>query len=649
MKRATILPGYWYDCQTVNAETAIFHQWEQLVASGSIDNFHIAAGESDGFREGWFFADSDAFKWLDAAARIYATHPSQRLADLMDDFIALIGRAQMPDGYIYTYNQIHFADTRWVNLQIEHELYCHGHLIEAGVSHHESTGRSDLLNIACKGADRIVEDFKEKGPKFTPGHQEIEIALLRLYQTTQQTDYLEMARQFIEQRGCNVGFGLSIFQQNASADQRKKMIVEQRQTYMNTHADFIPFQVPAGNEAKKPWNIEQRMMLNAISGKYFQQHAPVRKQTTPVGHSVRFAYLETAIAMLTLESGDKSLLEPLERIWDRMVSRRMYITGGIGSLPTLEGFGNDYELDPEFAYAETCAALGNMFWNWEMTQLTNKAQYADLFEWQLYNASRVGMGAEGTTYFYNNPLACRGGVTRKAWYEIPCCPSNISRTWADIGKYLYSHDEKNIWVHQYVDSEMVLAEGGPAKIKVQSGLPWQGKVVIQVTPQESGEFSLHLRIPSWARSTGLRINNEEQTTPTAKRINTQQTASGFDPRTSTYQEIKRNWSPGDVVEIDFNMDIQIRRAHPKVKGHNGKAAITAGPLVFCLESVDNPEMDIFNVQISPDSLALQFDANLLGGTNLITAKSQEGTLLTLIPYHLWGNRGASQMTVWMNG
>lgn len=253
-----IIPGFWYDRQTVNAESAIFHQWEQLEASGCIENFRIAAGEVKGIREGWFFADSDAFKWLEAAARIYATHPDPRLEALMDEFIDLIGRAQQPDGYLYTYNQIHFPGDRWVNLQIEHELYCHGHLIEAGVSHYQATAQEKLLEIARKAADRIVADFKDKGPEYTPGHQEIEIALLRLYQITGQTDYLELAQQFIEQRGRKRMFGLSIIKQNSNVERRKKIVENRRQDYLTIHPDIIPFKVPAGNEAKKPRNISTR-------------------------------------------------------------------------------------------------------------------------------------------------------------------------------------------------------------------------------------------------------------------------------------------------------------------------------------------------------------------------------------------------------
>ncbi len=647
MSKAKILSGYWYDRQIVNAEGAIVHQWEQLEASGSIENFRIAAGEADGFREGWFFADSDAFKWLDAASRVYTAHPDPRLAALMDDFIALVGRAQQPDGYIFTYNQIHFPDSRWTNLQIEHELYSHGHLIEAGVSHYQATGRHDLLEIARKAADRIVTDFKGKGPEHTPGHQEIEVALLQFYQATGQTDYLEIARQFIEQRGRDRLFGLSIFQQNSVVGQREKEVKQRRQAYMASHPEFTPYLVPAGNTAKKPWNIAIRWMLNALSGKYFQQHAPVREQSVPVGHAVRFAYLETAIAMLARETGDHSYLPTLEKCWDHMVARRMYVTGGIGSLPALEGFGRDYELDPEIAYAETCAALACIFWNWEMAQLTGKAQYSDLFEWQLYNAAGVGMGADGTRYFYNNPLACRGGVTRQAWYEVPCCPSNLSRTWADLGSYIYSHDKDNIWVHQYINSAAEFEDCGGVKITLETGLPWHGPVRIEVSSPEKQEFSLHVRIPSWASNMTVQVNGAALDPPTAEG-GSGKTGSGYDPRTSRFWPIKRTWSPGDVIEIEWGMDILLRHAHPKVRGHKSKAAISRGPIVYCLESVDNPGMDIFTVQIDPDSLRERYAPDLLGGATLIEAESTEGSPLTLIPYHLWGNRGASQMTVWVN-
>lgn len=637
-----ITDGFWRDRLDINARRAIFHQWDQLEASGCIENFRIAAGDVDGFREGWFFADSDAHKWLDAASRIFASFPDPRLASIMDAFIALLARAQQPDGYLFTYNQIHFPGTRWTNLQIEHELYCHGHLIEAGVSHYEATDRTDLLDIACRAADRIVDDFRGKGPAYTPGHEEIEIALLRLYQVTNEKSYLEMARQFIEQRGRDPFFTLSLLKQNASVEARGKYVKQKRQEYLAAHPEFKPFQLPPGNAAKKPWNATLRWNLSALNGKYFQQHAPVRKQTVPVGHSVRFAYLETAIAMLARETGDATLVPALERAWEHMVTRRMYVTGGIGSLPALEGFGDDYELDPEFAYAETCAALGSMFWNWEMAHLTGEAKYSDLFEWQLYNAAAVGMGMSGDAYLYNNPLTCRGGVTRKPWYAVPCCPSNLSRTWADLGKYVFSSNQNELWIHQYISSQH---ETDFAKIELRSDFPWNGKVRIKI--ESSAEFTLNLRLPSWSQNPQISINGNEVNSGTEyyPRL---PTVFRYDQRQSSFLPINRTWHSGDEITLTFDMPFHLRRAHPKVKGHAGKAAITRGPLVYCIESVDNPNVDIFTTKLDTNFLHPIFDASLLGGIMKIEAKSTDGQPLTFIPYHLWGNRGESKMTVWVN-
>ena len=520
-----------------------------------------------------------------------------------------------------------------------------------------------MLDIARRAADRIVEDFSDKGPNYTPGHQEIEIALLRLYQVTHHIPYLDMARQFIEQRGHNPLFALSILQQNTSVEARGKIVQQQKQDYLAAHPDFKPFQLPPGNEAKKPWNATLRWNISALTGKYFQQHAPVREQKVPVGHSVRFAYLETAIAMLARESGDRTLIPALEQTWEHMVTRRMYVTGGIGSLPALEGFGNDYELDPEYAYTETCAALGSMFWSWEMAHLTGKAQYSDLLEWQLYNAAAVGMGLDGKKYFYNNPLTCHGGVTRKPWYAVPCCPSNLSRTWADIGKYIYSENEDGLWIHQYISSQF---ESDIAQVKIQSNLPWDGKVLIYVNPSKKQKFKLYLRTPSWdflARILMYEPVREQMVKNSDKHFShtvnwmglkevvpfyKQETASGHEPRLSSFQSINRTWSPGDVLEFNFDMKIKVRYANPKVKGHEGKVAITRGPLVYCLESTDNPNIDIFTAKLDTSTLTETFDPDLLDGIMKITAQTLDAKTLTFIPYHLWGNRGESKMTVWVN-
>jgi DUF1680 family protein len=647
-QQVTITDPFWQPRQEVNARQALLHQWEQLEKSGSIENFRLLAEEKEGLREGWFFAGSDVHKWLDAASRVYAAYPSAELAQRIDALIALLGAAQAEDGYLYTYNQIHFPDVRWTNLQIEHELYCHGHLIEAAVSHFQATGKRDLLAIAEKAADLLVRDFSGAGPKSTPGHEEIELALIKLYRVTGKEKYLALAEQFVEQRGRIRPFAPHNIRENRSVGQRSEQVRASRERYLLDHPEYVAFQLPAGNVAKKPPGARQQFFLSAFTGKYFQQHRPVRAQTVPVGHAVRFAYLETAVAMLCRERGDETLLPALEAAWERMVNRRMYVTGGIGSRPSIEGFGRDYELDPEYAYAETCAALGCIFWNWEMTLLTRRARYADLLEWQLYNAASVGMGLDGTSYLYNNPLTCRGGVTRRAWYQVPCCPSNLSRTWASLGKYLYSLDADGLWVHQYVGSEVEMDLGVPVGVRLESGLPWQGSIALHLSPPSPTEFTLHLRIPSWAQEVHLRVNGQPlHPSPSGDAGTTEAPASGYSPHQAYYVPLSRTWMPGDVVELEFPLAITLRRPHRRVRSVRGRVALTRGPLVYCLESVDNPGLDIFEAQIDPSTLRAEFSPDRLGGVWLLRGETVQGEPFTAIPYSCWANRGESGMTVWV--
>lgn len=635
-REVTIHDNFWSPRLAVNAGKAIFHQWEQLESTGCIDNFRIAAGEKDGFREGYFFADSDAYKWLDAASRIYALKPNLALASLMDSFIALLRRTQMEDGYLFTYNQIHFPGERWVNLQIEHELYCLGHLIEAGVSHYEATGKRDLLGSCIKAADLIVRDFLHATNDKTCGHEEIEIALIRLYRITGKEEYLKLAHQFVDRRGRIPFFPLHFWRQFRSHRGRRQYVNESRSSYISKHPEHASFRLPGGNFAKMPDFSRQRRYFNEFRGFYAQQHTPLRKQIAPEGHCVRFGYLETAIAMLCRNRPDwqSDLLPTSEQAWERMVTRRMYVTGGLGSAPEIEGFGNDYDLDPEYAYNETCASIASLLWSWEMALITGKAQYSDLFEWQLYNATNVGMGRNGDTYLYNNPLEVHGGVTRKGWYVVPCCPSNLSRTFADLGKYISSLESKEIWIHQYVSSETTIDIGVPVRVKIESELPWNGKVKVYIQPAVQTGFKIHVRIPSW---NFVHESREPRT------------ASGYDPTHAGYKTIERTWSSeGEGLEFNFDTSIRLRRAHRKVNGHEGKVALTRGPLVYCLESVDNRNIDIFEAELDPSSLHDEFLPDFLDGCVAIRGKTTDGTPLKFIPYFLWANRGESQMTVWVN-
>ena len=561
----------------------------------------------------------------------------------MNGYISLLQKCQAKDGYLYTYNQIHFPTQRWINLQIEHELYCHGHLIEAGVSHHQATGTRTLLDIAIKAADRIVEDFAGKGPAETPGHQEIEIALLRLYEVTENTAYLELAHQFLAQRGKQKGFALSIVRQFIDSGKREKWVKKHKEDYQQAHPQAVVGRVPPANAVKKPRGAMLRWYLAALNGQYFQQHQPLAKQTIPVGHAVRFAYLQTAAAMYARITGDTIWQPALEKSWQRMVQHRMYITGGIGSLPLMEGFGRDDELDPEYAYAETCAALGSIFWNREMAQLTGQAQYSDLLEWQLYNAALVGMGQNGQCYLYNNPLVVQDGIQRRAWYEIPCCPSNLSRTWASLAQYVLTANEESISIHQYISSQHTLTDaktGQTTEITIDSALPREGKVSIHI--KNPARRVLKLRNPSWAANTKILINRDESRRASAPAVKT------FDPQVSEWLSIERGWQEGDVVELVFDLPVRLLHADPHAKDHKNKTALARGPVVYCLESIDQPEVDIFKVTLDPASITLEENNQFLGNLPLIKARSTESRPLTFIPYHAWGNRGPSQMTVWVN-
>ena len=645
-----MLPDFWESRREINASRAIFHQWEQLEASGCIDNFWIAAGLKTGLREGWFFADSDAYKWLEAVGLILARQPDPALQQLVDDFIRLLEKTQAADGYLFTYNQVHFPGVRWQNLQIEHELYCHGHLIEAGVSLFQAAKREDLLAIAKKAANRIVEDFRGKGPMFTPGHEEIEIALLRLHAAVPgDQGYLELARQFLEERGRSAGFSFSILRQNMDVGRRARLVESRRKAYLVEHHNEKPRKLPSPNPSRKPWNATLRWYSSALSGRYFQQHAPIRQQKVPVGHAVRYAYLQTATAMLCRMTGDTSLLPALEQSWEHMVQKRMYVTGGIGSLPVLEGFGQDYELDPEIAYAETCAALGSIFWNREMATITRDARYGDLLEWQLYNAAVTGMGVSGDSYLYNNPLACSGNVTRQAWYEIPCCPSNISRTLASLDTFCYAQSNDSVFIYQYISGNINL-DG--VILRVNSRLPWDGSasILIENGAESKGRnhgITLSLRQPSWSGRLSVAVNGTPTQTFEPEKPSHPQSASGIQPQNAAMRTLDLELHPGDRVDISFEMPLRILRAHPRVRGHQDKVALSRGPLVYCLESIDNPGIDITAAILDLSTIASSLDASLLGGLVKLTGLSTNGQPLTFIPYHLWGNRGLSAMNVWI--
>lgn len=651
-----ITKGFWKDRNQTNQEIGIFYQWNQLEKAGSVDNFRIVGHLKEGFRKGFFYSDSDVHKWADAASIILASHYNEKLNNFIDEYINIVEHAQAPDGYLYTYNQFHFPNRRWANIQIEHELYCLGHLIEAGISHFIATKSRRLLNIAIKSADLIVDSFQDCPPIMTPGHPEIEIALINLYRITKLNKYLKMAHHFIEQRGKAHNFIRNLGKQNIDQNRRNKLIERQKIKLNLVEKQYNGFDFNEMAQKKEPFAMVLRSLVSFLSGKYFQQHKPLRQWKSPVGHSVRFGYFVTAATKLYQENGDSTLISSLVLLWENMVKKRMYITGGVGSLPIIEGFGRDFELNNSYAYCETCAAIATIFWSWELALATNLPKYHDLIERQLYNAASVGISLDGKKYLYRNILASEGDFERKDWFDTPCCPSNISRLWGHVGKYIYSIDNNSIWVNQYVESETSFTlfnsqerKKFEVKIQMASQFPWKGKCDLQISTASPQEFNLILRIPSWVDDYEIHCNHS----PASYTVVNEPTSTSdvFPDRllyNSSYIKISRTWQSDDIISINFPMKVQVNFSNPKIRTNRNKIAISRGPIVYCIENIDNLDENLSNVKIDlKKPIEVEFSDTLLEGVAILQARSIKDTPICFIPYFTWLNRKKSKMQVWV--
>ncbi len=627
LKYIRITNGFWHQRQELNREQALTYQWQQYEECGTIDNFRITGKLLSGQRRGFFYTDSDLHKWADAASRVLASGSDARLEELLDEYIGIMRSAQQADGYLFTYNQIYFPEVRWKNLQLEHELYCMGHFIEAGVEHSLATGRRDLLDLVIKCADLIVADFKSAGPEQTPGHQQIEIALIKLYRLTGETKYLQTAKHFLEQRGRIKKFWLQFLKEGVSHFRRAHLISRQAKGDQG-----VGFEFGENVQDREPPFILLRSMVQYLTGSYQQQHRPIREQLDPVGHSVRWAYMVTAAAMLADESGDSSLKNWMVETWQRLVGEKMYVTGGIGSLPYVEGFGRPYELHGEFAYCETCAAIGSIFWNWEMLKSSDDARYAALMEWQLYNAASVGISADGKAYFYRNPLKSGGALARQAWFETACCPSNISRLWAEIGRYIYTVGDDELWINQYISNQTSIDD--KLEIRIESQLPWSGGVSVNLRNYTGRELKLNLRLPVWGGKCSIDdtlVMNFESPS---------QFGPDFFTHHTYHRVVVKNGDEANI-NIYFEMPVYTIKSDPSVEDSRGKLAVARGPLVYCMEEVDNPILG----KLVPDTL-IYHGHKERGG--IIEAQSISGHKLTLVPYFAWGNRGNGAMRVWLD-
>lgn len=625
---------FWRRYMDVVRNEVIPYQWEALndripgaEPSHAIENFRIAAGESDGEFYGMVFQDSDVAKWLEAVAYLLETKRDPELEKLADDVIELLGRAQQPDGYLNTYYTVKEPGNRWTNLRDNHELYCAGHLIEAAVAYFKATGKRRFLDIMCKYADYIGTVFGQ-GEGQIPGydgHQEIELALLKLYEATGNENYLKLSQYFIDQRG----------QQPHYFDQEKE-----------ARGETGPFWYDGGY-------------------RYHQAHIPVREQKQAVGHAVRALYMYTAMAGLAAKTGNESLKQACQTLWENVTKRQMYITGGVGSSAFGESFTFDFDLPNDTAYAETCASIALVFWARRMLELEMDGKYADVMERALYNGTISGMDLDGKRFFYVNPLevwpkACERHdkrhvkSVRQTWFRCACCPPNLARLIASIGHYIYSQTSDALFVHLYVGSDIQTEiDGRVVEVVQTTNYPWDGTVRLTVSPESAGEFTLGLRIPGWCRGAEVTVNGEKvDVVPLIKK---------------GYAYIRRVWQKGDEVELYFPMPIERIKAHPQVRANAGKVALQRGPIVYCLEEADNGP-NLANLFLPRDAnLEAHFEPDLLEGVVVITGTAERidesawnGELyqsveaqtyevpFRAIPYYAWCNRGGGEMLVWIN-
>jgi DUF1680 family protein len=610
----TIEGGFWAPrLQAVRKRTLPFI-YEQLK-----QDEHFAA-----FHENWqpgtsptpyVFWDSDISKWIEAASYSLATHPDPELEAMVDEAVAFFVSKQQPDGYLNLWFIKFGPEKRWSNLRDWHELYCAGHLIEAAVAHFQATGKRTLLDAACRYADYIDRMFgREEGKRRGyPGHEEIELALVKLYRATGEERYLRLSQYFIDERGSQPHY----------------------------------FDIEARARGEDPAAFWARTY------EYNQSHLPVREQTEVVGHAVRAMYLYSAMADLARELNDPSLFQTCERLWQHLTSTRMYITGGVGSSSANEGLTTDYDLPNDTAYAETCASIGLVLWNHRLLQLDTDQRYADLLERALYNGVLSGLALSGEAFFYENPLESHGTHHRQEWFKCACCPPNVARLLTSLGQYIYSANEADVMVHLYIQSTgNISVAGQQIVLKQESDYPWHGTIKLSLEIEQPTEFGLNLRIPGWCKQSHLTINGEAF--PVEQHLH------------KGYVRIVRSWQSGDSITLDLAMPVERVYAHPDIPEDIDCIALQRGPLVYCLEQADN-NVPLHRIRLSPTaSLESHFEPALLGGITVVAADATvletedwSDTLyrttppahhahkLVAIPYYTWDQRQSGEMRVWI--
>lgn len=630
LSRVTVTDPFWKSRQETLRTVSLPIQYQQCVETGRIENFRRAARGEKGTFEGRRYNDSDVYKWIEAVSYLHAalgTEPETEKQ--LDDTIAAIASAQDADGYLHTFFQVNHPDLKWRNLSMMHEMYCMGHLLEAAVAHHEAFGKRDLLDVAIRVADHIDSVFGPSKRKGSCGHQEIELALLRLAQSV-ETENPDRAKRYRS---------------------LAKWMVDTRGT---RPSPFEEEYTDAEGMALAPYAHSMLDKDGKYSGEYIQDHLPLRDQAEVVGHAVRAMYFFTAATEAAYDQADAPIEAALERLWANLTQKRMYVTGGIGPAHHNEGFSTDYDLPNRTAYAETCASVALAFWSKRLLEGTGDSEYADVMERAIYNGALAGISLSGDRFFYVNPLESFGDHHRQPWFDCACCPPNIARLIASIGSYLLSYSSNAVVVHIPASFEAsVPLSGGEVKVTVASNYPWSGNFSVTVSTPTDQEFELRVRIPDWCGDTGL------------------ETPDGFPEAEyeNGYLVIKRTWSGKETVTVDLEMTPRWIAAHPSVLDCLGRSALACGPLIYCLEKADLGADSPQGVMVdTSDATVEDFEGELLGGISPISARgwadryanwgdtlygldndvSEPAEVeLILIPYYAWDNREAGSMQVWL--
>jgi len=599
-----------------NRAVTIPHAFSMCEKEGRLDNFAIAAGLQQGEHRGIYpFDDTDVYKTLEGASYALMIKEDPHLEAYLDSVIALMGAAQEEDGYLYTVrtNKVDrlkrwFGDQRWSKLDGSHELYNAGHLFEAAAAHYQATGKRNLLNIALRFADLIDSTFGPGKLQKPPGHQVVEMGLARLYRVTGDERYIRLAKFLLDVRG-------------------------------------------------KP--LDGR----TLRGEYNQDHKPVVEQDEAVGHAVRVGYMYSGMADVAALTGDKAYVNAIDRLWDNVAGKKLYLTGGIGATGSNEGFSTNYDLPNMSAYNETCASIGNVYWNHRLFLLHGEAKYIDILERTLYNALLSGISMDGTRFFYPNPLESVGQHVRSEWFGCACCPGNVTRFIASVPGYVYAIDNRNIFVNLYASSEADLQVlGRRVQIIQETDYPWQGDVQIRIIPEiPDSKMTLRLRVPGWVQGRPLETDLYRYINDDPSRIELTVNGESCPVKIEKgYIRIKRKWKLGDVVKL--NLPMQIRRvvSHDSVSANLGRVALERGPLVYCAEWPDNKDGHVRNLLLRDNSeLKTDFRSGLLNGVQVIQGKAEgytkaeDGAVrhavqsFTAVPYYAWAHRGKGEMAVWL--